>query len=165
MDNFEGIKDIGRDYVNVFVFGVVEVFVEVIDIFVLEFVDDDRVFKIGVFNNGFGRVGDGVFDDVYIKLLVKVGGFEVFESVDGGFDEGSIIVWEDVFFNGSVGGVECIYEVVFFFVNFYFGGVIDFDDGNIVREFGEVFLEFFFFVFGGGGVGYDIMNLFVVLSN
>lgn len=34
-----------------------------------------------------------------------------------------------------MGGVKSIDEVIFFFVDFNFGGVIDFDDGDIIREF------------------------------
>lgn len=44
MDNFEGVEDIGSDYVDVFVFGVVEVFVEVSSVFVGKFVNDNGVF-------------------------------------------------------------------------------------------------------------------------
>lgn len=164
-DNLEGIKDTGRDHVNVLALGTVEALVEVIDILVLELADDDRALKTGVLNNGSGRAGDGVSDDAHTKLLVKVGGLEVLESVDGGLDEGSTTAREDALLNGSAGGVERIHEAVLLLANLHLGGATDLDDGNTARELGEALLELLLLVLGGGGVGHDTTDLLAALSN
>lgn len=86
----------------------------------------------------------------------------VFECVDvgQGMYQGDIVVGYYVFFNGCMGGVQGVVDVGFFFFYFYFRIGINFDDGDVVSQFGYMFLQFFFVV-----IGVVVFDLFVDLFN
>lgn len=164
-NDLKGVEDTGLDHVNVLALGGVEALVEVVGELVSELADNDGALETGVLNDGLGGAGDGVADNGNTKLLVKVGGLDVLEGVDGSLDEGSTTTGEDTLLNGSAGGVESIDEAVLLLTDLNLGGATDLDDGNTTRELGETLLELLLLVLGGGRIGHNAADLLAALGN
>ena len=144
--DFGRVNDTGGEHVDVFAAGSVVAFVVFAG---LDAIHDDSGLNACVGNDGAQRVFHRAAGDVDADLLVVVFAFEVFNGFDGA-DESNTTAGDDAFFNGSAGGVQRVFNAVFFLFHLNFGRSAHFDDGNATRQFGDALLQFFAVVIGGG---------------
>lgn len=95
--------------------------------------------------------------DIYVLVFVLIMQVSQFRCY---VDQCNIIISNYVFFYCSMGCVQGIFNVCFFFFYFNFGSSIYFDNCNVVCQFCYVFLQFFMVV-----VRSCFFNLLMDLSN
>ena len=102
---------------------------------------------------------NGTADDVHASKFVVVGGLDVVQHL-GNADQRSAAARHDAFFNGSAGGVQGVFNAVFLFLHFHFGGSAHMHNGHAAHELGQAFLELFAVVVGGAvfDLGADLLH-------
>lgn len=164
-DDLERVKNTGRNHVDVLALGAVEALGEIAAILVHELANDNGALSTSVLDDRAGRAGDGVLDNADTKLLVKVGGLDLVQSVDGSLEETSSTTGEDTLLDSSAGGVESIDDPVFLLADLNLGRTADLDDGDTTRELSETLLELLLLVLGRSGVSHDSTDLLAALGD
>ncbi|KAF5137547.1 hypothetical protein E5D57_001325 [Metarhizium anisopliae] len=164
-DNLERVEDTGLNHVNVLALGAVKAPVEVGGVLIGELANDNGTLQASVLDNGAGRAGDGVLDNVDAEPLVKVGRLDVSQSLGRGLDQGSTTTGQDTLLDGSTGGVEGIDKSILLLADLDLGGATNLDDSDAARELGKTLLELLLLVLGGGGVSGDTADLLAALRD
>lgn len=145
MGDFGWVQDIEVDYVVVFFSCCVVIVVIVVSFYVVCY---NRWFFIGV---GYDLMQWCFYCvqcnfDIDVLIFVLIGQVSEFCC---NVNQCYVVVSYYVFFNCSMGCVQGVVDVCFFFFYFNFGSCIDFDYCYVVSQFSDMFLQFFMIVVGG----------------
>ncbi len=103
----------------------------------LGLVRDDRAIDAGIFGDLADGLLEGALDDLESDTLVvgHVGCVGLLEG-ERRLDEGDAAAGDDAFLDGRAGRGERVFDSVFLFLHFDFGGRADVDHGDAAGELG-----------------------------